>query len=178
MSEPESGPSGAIFLSHASADREMAEAVSAYLEQRGIRGWMAPRDVPVGALYADAIVRAIEDSSALLLLSRAAIGSSHVGKELERASSKRKRIIAVRLDEAPLTPAFEYFLSESQWVEVHAERRDAAFARLVQALGSGSAPAAAAPPAAPAGTATPAAPPARRPCAVERYSADWQWAAR
>jgi TolB-like protein len=167
MSEPESGPSGATFVSYASADRAMAEALSAYLERRGIRCWMAPRDVPAGALYADAIVRAINDSSALLLLlSRASIGSSHVGKELERASSKRKRIIAVRLDEAPLTPAFEYFLSESQWVDVPAEQREVAFARLVQALSSGAAQPTAAPPAPPAASAAPAAPaapPARRP---------------
>jgi TolB-like protein len=161
MSEPQNGPSGATFISYASADREMAEAMSAYLERHGIRCWMAPRDVPAGALYADAIVRAINDSSSLLLLlSRASIGSSHVGKELERASSKRKRIIAARLDEAPLTPAFEYFLSESQWVDVPAERREVALARLAQALGSGAAPPAAAPP---APAATPAAPLTRRP---------------
>ena len=173
MSEPESGPSGATFVSYASADRAMAEALSAYLERRGIRCWMAPRDVPAGALYADAIVRAINDSSALLLLlSRASIGSSHVGKELERASSKRKRIIAVRLDEAPLTPAFEYFLSESQWVDVPAEQREVAFARLGQALSTGAGQPTAAPPAPPtplappaasAAPAAPAAPPARRP---------------
>ena len=124
---------------------------------------MAPRDVPAGALYADAIVRAINDSSALLLLlSRASIGSSHVGKELERASSKRKRILAVRLDEAPLTPAFEYFLSESQWADVPAEHRDAAFARLAQALGTGSAPPIAAPAAPPATRAAPPVRPWRR----------------
>lgn len=92
---------------------------------------MAPRDVPPGALYADAIVRAINEARALvLLLSHNSSGSSHVGKELERASSKRKPIIAVRLDEAQLTPAFEYFLSESQWVDVAADGREAAFARL------------------------------------------------
>ncbi|HUA88928.1 MAG TPA: TIR domain-containing protein, partial [Steroidobacteraceae bacterium] len=125
----------AAFISYASADRATADALTAYLEGRGIRCWMAPRDVPPGALYADAIVRAINEARALvLLLSHPSTQSRHVGKELERASSKRKRIIAVRLDAAPLPPAFEYFLSESQWADVPAEGRERAFARLAEAL--------------------------------------------
>jgi TolB-like protein/predicted Zn-dependent protease len=141
------------FVSHASADRASAEALTAYLEQRGLSCWVAPRDVPAGALYADAIVRGINEARALiLLLSKDSIASSHVGKEVERASSKKKQIIAVRLDEAPLTPALEYFLSESQWVDVAADGRDKAFAKLAVALtrgapAPGSAPATAAAPA-------------------------------
>ncbi|HEV8018868.1 MAG TPA: TIR domain-containing protein, partial [Steroidobacteraceae bacterium] len=167
MSEAGSGAQRDAFMSYASGDRATAEALAVFLEQRGIRCWMAPRDVPAGALYADAIVRAINEARAfVLLLSRSSIGSSHVGKELERASSKRKQIIAARLDDAPLTPAFEYFLSESQWADVAAEGREAAFARLAEALRAdttarpSAAPAAAAAPAAPATTAAPAAPPA------------------
>jgi TolB-like protein len=141
MNEPESSAPRAAFVSYAAADKATADTLTAWLEERGIRCWIAPRDVPAGALYADAIVRAINEASALvLLLSRNATGSSHVGKELERASSKSKQIIAVRLDDAPLTPAFEYFLSESQWVDVPAEGRDAAFARVAQALGTPAAP--------------------------------------
>jgi TolB-like protein len=140
-------PAGiAAFVSYASADRAAAEALAAYLEQRRIRCWLAPRDVSPGALYADAIVRAINEAQALvLLLSQRSIGSSHVGKELERASSKKKQIIAVRLDEAPLTPAFEYFLSESQWVDIPLDGRDAAFAKLAGALAHPPAPGAAPP---------------------------------
>jgi TolB-like protein len=152
MSEPDSSTRRAAFVSYAAADRPAADALIAHLEQRGIRCWIAPRDVPAGALYADAIVRAINEAPVLLLLlSRNSIGSSHVGKELERASSKRKQIVAVRLDDAPLTPAFEYFLSESQWVDVAADGRETAFARLaaVFAHPAPAGAAAAAPPAAP-----------------------------
>jgi hypothetical protein len=53
-----------------------------------------------------------------LVLSKQAVESPHVGKEIERASSKRRPIIALRTDSAPLTRAFEYFLSESQWIDV------------------------------------------------------------
>jgi len=77
---------------------------------------MAPRDVPAGAHYADAAgarhQRLAQPAADSL---RKSVDSAHVGKEVERASSKRKPIVAIRLDAAPLTPAFEYFLSESQW---------------------------------------------------------------
>jgi TolB-like protein len=134
------------FVSYASADRGAAQALTAYLEQRGLSCWIAPRDVPAGAQYADAIVRGINEARALvLLLSSESISSSHVGKEVERASSKKKQIIAVRLDAAPLTPALEYFLSESQWVDVAADGRDTGFAKLAGALTQGPRAAAAAP---------------------------------
>ena len=40
----------------------------------------------------------------------------------------------MRVDAAPLTPAFEYFLSESQWVEAQSNAMPAAYAKLVEAI--------------------------------------------
>ena len=70
----------------------------------------------------------------VLVLSESSIASSHVGKEVERASSKRRPIIALRTDAAILTPALEYFLSESQWIDASATHRDSAYVRLVDAI--------------------------------------------
>jgi hypothetical protein len=76
-----------VFISYASQDALVATALVAALERRGIPCWMAPRDVRAGALYADAIVRAISGAkAAVLVLSKSSIASSHVGKEIERAS--------------------------------------------------------------------------------------------
>src|ERR1700723_1611982 len=108
-----------VFVSYASHDAAVANSVVEALERQGIRCWMAPRDVKPGAQYADAIVRAINEAKSLVLvLSQSAVGSSHVGREIERAASKHKQIIALKIDAAPLTPALEYFLSESQWIDV------------------------------------------------------------
>src|SRR5476651_386753 len=124
-----------VFVSYASPDSALAGNLVESLERHGIACWIAPRDVKAGALYADAIVRAISDAKALVLvLSENAIGSSHVGKEVERASSKKRPLIALRIDNAPLTPALEYFLSESQWVEAQAENKESAYARLIDAI--------------------------------------------
>jgi hypothetical protein len=51
------------FLSYASADSGVATRVCARLAASGLRIWMASRDVPAGAHYADALVRAINASS-------------------------------------------------------------------------------------------------------------------
>jgi TolB-like protein len=130
-----------VFISYASHDAEIAQKVCAALEAAGSLCWMAPRDVKPGAQYADAIVRAINEAKAVVLvMSGSAADSSHVGKEIERASSKRKPIIAFRIDAAPLNHALEYFLSESQWIEVTKLGMPAALARLKEAVGRGSAP--------------------------------------
>jgi TolB-like protein len=123
------------FISYASHDAAVATALVEALGRTGITCWIAPRDVRAGALYADAIVRAISSAKTfVLVLSESSIDSSHVSKEIERASSKKRPIIALRIDAAPLTPALEYFLSESQWVEAQAGNEQAAYAKLIDAI--------------------------------------------
>jgi TIR domain-containing protein len=129
------------FVSYASHDAAVAQKVCAALEAAGFKCWIAPRDVVPGTLYADGIIRAIDESRILILiLSKDAVASAHVGKELERATSKRHPIIALRLDTAPLTRAFEYFLNESQWIEVGAGNTDVAIEKLITAVGQHLAP--------------------------------------
>ncbi len=124
-----------VFISYASKDAAIANAVVAVLESQGFKCWIAPRNVTPGSQYADGIVRAINGTKVLVLvLSESAIASPHVGKEIERASSKQHPIIALKTDATPLTPALEYFLSESQWVEVGAEGTQAALAKLSDAV--------------------------------------------
>src|SRR3984885_3339594 len=124
-----------VFVSDASQDGSIANAIVAALEKNGLRCWIAPRDVTPGALYADVIIRAINGARVLVLvLSQNSVSSSHVGKEVERASSKHRPIIAVRTDATPLTTALEYFLSESQWIDADAEGMEAACAKLTDAV--------------------------------------------
>ncbi len=125
-----------VFVSYASQDVAVANAVVEALERQGIRCWIAPRDVTPGSQYADEIVGAINESKVLILvLSEHAVASPHVGREIERAASKRRRVIALKTDAAPLTRSFEYFLSESQWIDVAAQGMPGALAKLTQAVG-------------------------------------------
>jgi len=137
--ETTAGTARRLFISHASQDAEVAQKTCSALESAGFLCWMAPRDVKPGAQYADAIVRAINEAQVIVLvLSASAIASSHVGREVERAASKRKQIIAFRLDAAPLNPALEYFLGESRWIDVPALGMRAALAKLAEAVGQES----------------------------------------
>jgi len=137
--EKASGTTPPVFISYASQDAAVAAALVEALERHGIPCWMAPRDVKPGAQYADAIVRAINEAKAVVLvLSGSAVSSSHVAREVERAASKHKPIIAFRIDSAPLVPALEYFLSESQWIDVMKLGMPAALAKLSETVGQGS----------------------------------------
>lgn len=123
------------FISYASQDARVANAAVGTLERSGIKCWIAPRDVPPGAPYADGIIRAINATKVIVLvLSENAVSSPHVAKEVERATSKRRPIVVLRTDSTPLTPTLEYFLSESQWIEAGAGGADAASAKLVEAV--------------------------------------------
>jgi TolB-like protein/Flp pilus assembly protein TadD len=156
-----------VFISYASQDAAVAGTLVEALERHGVACWIAPRDVKAGAQYADAIIRAISGAKVIVLvLSESAIASSHVSREIERASSKKRPIIALRIDAAPLTPALEYFLSESQWVEAQTGSMEAAYAKLIDDIRD---PARAAPeslvavaPGRSAGTASAAHPKSRR----------------
>src|SRR5450631_3058519 len=124
------------FVSYASQDAAVADAVVKNLEKHGIKCWIAPRDVTPGSQYADEIVGAINDTKVLVLvLSEHAVSSPHVGREIERAASKGRRIICLRTGATPLTRSFEYFLSESQWIDVAALGMPAALTKLSQAVG-------------------------------------------
>jgi TolB-like protein/Tfp pilus assembly protein PilF len=132
-----------VFISYASHDASVAQRVCSALEVAGFPCWIAPRNVLPGTNYADGIVHAIDESSILvLILSAQAVASAHVGREIERAVSKRHPVVALRIDAAPLTAAFEYFLNQSQWIEGGGS--DAAIAQLVSAVGQHLAPGSAA----------------------------------
>jgi TIR domain len=97
-----------VFISYASADAAIAQKVCSALEAAGFLCWIAPRNVVPGTMYADGIVHAIDESSILvLILSAQAVASAHVAREIERAVSKRHPVVALRIDAAPLTPAFD-----------------------------------------------------------------------
>jgi TolB-like protein/tetratricopeptide (TPR) repeat protein len=134
------GASVPVFVSYASQDAAIANSIVEHLESQGLKCWIAPRDVKAGAQYADAIVRAINEAKALVLvMSGNAMDSAHVAREVERAASKRKPIIPFRIDAAALNPELEYFLSNSQWIDVPKLGMPAALAKLKAAVGQGSA---------------------------------------
>jgi predicted ATPase len=106
-----------IFISYSSNDQSIAEKICALLESDGIGCWIAPRDVLPGSIYAEELIKAIDNSDALVLLcSRHTSDSVHVRSEVEHAFSHRKVIFPVRLEDVELGKALEYFLGSSHWL--------------------------------------------------------------
>jgi hypothetical protein len=125
-----------VFISYAKADARKADKIAACLEERGVQCWIAPRDVKPGAAYGDEIISGIETSSAfILVLSGASNQSDFVAREVERAISKKKPVIPVRIENVEPSRALQLFISGTQWVDAfsgkfatHMDRLAARFA--------------------------------------------------
>jgi TolB-like protein len=124
-----------VFISYASQDATVAEAIVEALERQGLKCWIAPRDVTAGAPYAGQIIHAIDAAKAsVLILSRNAAASPHVLREVERTASKRHSIVALRIDQAPLPADFEYFLNSSHWLDTSSSDIGRTLPKLVAAV--------------------------------------------
>jgi hypothetical protein len=108
-----------IFLSHASADRKVAEAICSALESRHHTCWIAIRDVRPGENYMNSIVHALRDCKLVLLVfSQKANFSEEITKELALASKYKKYVIPARVEDVLPTEAFEYALADRQWIDL------------------------------------------------------------
>jgi hypothetical protein len=74
------------FISYSSKDQEFADRLHADLQNKGVRCWFAPHDMPIGAKIIDAIDEAIRlRDKVLLILSENSVASDWVEEEVTRA---------------------------------------------------------------------------------------------
>ena len=124
MKDSSTGPSDdgdrprAVFVSFSSANAKKALDLSKALEGRGVDCWISNRDVAPGENYQEAIVRAIKQSRAMVLVfSNAANRSEEIKKELSLASRHGIPVIATRIEDVEPSDAFAYELSTRQWID-------------------------------------------------------------
>ena len=107
-----------VFVSYSNKDKPIADAVVAGLENKGIRCWIAPRDITPGITWGDAIISAIEGSSLMvIILSENSNRSKQVVREVERAVANNVIIIPFRIEDIDPTGAMAYFLSTEHWLD-------------------------------------------------------------
>lgn len=124
-----------VFISHSSQDRATATAVCVALEVRGLKCWIAPRDILPGQSWGESIVRALDECPIMVLvLTTQANVSRHVVKEVERADGKLARIVTFRVDDVVLNPSLEYFLSAEHWLDAVSRPVEAHVPALVEAV--------------------------------------------
>ena len=99
------------FISYSAKDQIFAERLHADLQNKGVRCWFAPHDLPIGAKIWDAIDKAIQLRDMLLVvLSKASIGSDWVEDEVGKAYAEersRKEVVLfpIRIDNAVMSTA-------------------------------------------------------------------------
>jgi len=107
-----------LFISYSTQDKPTADAACATLEAAGIRCWIAPRDIVPGAEWGEAIVSAIADCRAMILIfSASANDSPQIRREVERAVSKGIPIIPLRIEDIAPTRSLEYFIGTVHWLD-------------------------------------------------------------
>jgi len=107
-----------VFICYSSTDKPVADAICARLEAKGIRCWIAPRDVLPGLPYQEALITAIDTSRILVMVfSSSANDSPHVLRELTRAVDKNVIIIPFRIEDVQPSNALAYILSVPHWLD-------------------------------------------------------------
>jgi len=106
------------FVSHSVADAATASRIVEALESRGVRCWIAPRDVRPGHDFQAAIVEALESVRCLiLLLSAKANESEHVHREVLIADNAKTPVYPIRIEEVLPSGAMKYQLANRQWLD-------------------------------------------------------------
>jgi len=128
-----------VFLSYSSKDQAAAAAVCGALERKGVRVWMAPRDVLAGKDYDQQILDAIDEARVMaLVLSRNSDASKHVKREVERADKRNLSLVPLQIEDFE-PRGLSYFLGATHRhsaypppLEAHLERLTNAVTRLLR----------------------------------------------
>ena len=105
-----------VFISYSTKDKAVADAVCAALESNGVNCWIAPRNIEPGTPYASAIINGIKETGLFLLVFTSNSNmSEHVINEVDIAFNANKEIIPFMLEDVPMNPELNYYLSRKQW---------------------------------------------------------------
>ena len=122
-----------LFVSYATDNKDVADFTVKKLEEKGLRCFIAPRDLHTGEEYAKEIVRGISNSIAMLLLfSKESNQSGYVLREVNSAVSRNKMIIPFRIEEFLPSEAMEFYLGPTQWLDAFPEVLDIHLDKIVR----------------------------------------------
>ncbi|MBE6734650.1 MAG: TIR domain-containing protein [Ruminococcaceae bacterium] len=123
-----------VFISYSTKDADIANQLRHILETNGIPCWMAPKSIPAGSDYGTEIPKAIKNCKVfLLLLSSSSQTSEWVPKEVGLAIGKGKVVIPFQIDNAAISDAFDFYLTNSQRIDAY-NRTAEAYRELIERL--------------------------------------------
>ena len=107
-----------VFISYSRDDKLTADALCSTLESEGIRCWIAPRDVALGADWGETIVKAIGGCHLMVLVfSSHANDSPQVRREVQRAFEKGLTVIPLRVEDVKPAAGLEYYMGAVHWLD-------------------------------------------------------------
>jgi hypothetical protein len=132
-----------LFVSHVTEDRAAASQVVEELERRGVRCWIAPRNVQPGKPFDDDIADAIESCRAMLLIfSSRCNESEYIRREITVAGNMNKVIVPFRIEDVEPKRGLSVRLANLHWIDAFVARERAIdeVVRSVQPSSAGSPP--------------------------------------
>jgi ABC-type uncharacterized transport system substrate-binding protein len=124
-----------VFISYATSDKAVAEAICHRLEARGVRCWIAPRDVSPGTQFEQAIMDAVNNASLLTVVSsKSSNDSKHVENELRVAWKAGVPVIPFRIEDVPLSGVIINYISPTGGLDAMMGPLDKHIDELVQII--------------------------------------------
>lgn len=123
-----------VFISHSTADREIANAICHRLEEAGVRCWIAPRDITHGD-WAGSIMDGLRRSEVyVIVVSRNSIESPEVTKEVTEATHTCRYILPFKVDDNMLSDRLQYHLGPCHWLDAVTPPLEARIDELLQRI--------------------------------------------
>ncbi|BCM94236.1 hypothetical protein IAD21_06139 [Abditibacteriota bacterium] len=124
-----------VFISYSTKDKLTADAVCNTLESRGIRCWIAPRDITPGQDWSDAIIDGLSAVRVfVLLLSSSSNISEQVKREVQNAVAEGLPIVPFRLEDVALSKHMRYFIGTPHWLDALTPPLEAHLERLAKTV--------------------------------------------
>ena len=113
-----------VFISYSTKDSEIAFSLLEVLESYGLECWIAPRNIPKGAQWAEEIDKAIQNARIfVVIVSSQSVESKQVPKEIALAVSSCESIFPFRIDDTGLKGTFRYYLSDYQFTDATSDSK-------------------------------------------------------
>jgi len=110
-------PTQRVFISYARKDKALADMVCHFLEQNGVKCWVAPRDLKGGANYDKEIADGIANSGGVVVIltdnTNKAVGVEH---ELLTANFAQKPIIPYSFLHSQPTAKLARYIEQIHWL--------------------------------------------------------------
>jgi hypothetical protein len=124
-----------VYISYSHVDKAAADAACATIERSGVRCWIAPRDITPGDEWSAAIIKAIDNCRAMVLIfSTNANNSRQIRREVERAISVGIPLVPVRIEDVVPTESLAYFMSTVHWLDAMTPPLEGHLNRLADSL--------------------------------------------